>query len=634
MSSLSREEKDELARSKKKVKNVKHAGFSEEPSSCPSSPCHVSVSGEQGMSFKEKLLGEIPGAFTQAFNFGDSMEDDVESDEEVEALRQGLVAVKFSKEFKQNIRRPWARALIVKVYGRTVGLNFLQAKLLTLWKPAGRLDCVDLSHGFFLTRLSLKEDFENVLKKGPWFIGDHFLSLRPWEPNFRPDLANVSSIAVWIRLYNLPIEYYNAEALQHIGRAIGNVLRVDTFTATETRGRFARLCVQIDAEKPLVTAILIGRLEQSVSYEGIQKLCFGCGRLGHRKESCPYIIRQEPPDKEVQMEVGVEEGEGSRKHCEDNSPKAAVGPNSQENGDAQEDGHASTYGPWVVVARRKNGTKWQRSGGSPPIQRNERMGSFNGNIVREAAVRLERDRAGLAYGPAKENKRKLSPPRALDRAHFENSIQKIGKEVFKQAQPSLQRNHEANTLNKISTRVDLFQNSLKHHSVKSKKVLARLRIPQSSGLNAVGSGIVKEDGGEQLKGNEGERLDYGRIGDGEASHGAACQFQFKAAGWAEKASSNFGLGSCNQLVVEDCGGGALAEEGAQSKAVQCVSHGGSVGEEDLREVAHPHLLCRKQTIIQDGSCLQANEDFQPFGVDSGTRDQMDLEGEGEADAAY
>jgi hypothetical protein len=24
-----------------------------------------------------------------------------------------------------------------------------------------------------------KDDFEGVLKGGPWFIGDHFLSLRP-----------------------------------------------------------------------------------------------------------------------------------------------------------------------------------------------------------------------------------------------------------------------------------------------------------------------------------------------------------------------------------------------------------------------------------------------------------------------
>ena len=112
-----------------------------------------------------------------------------------------------------------------------------------MWKPVGRLDVVDLEHGFFLIRLSLKEDVENVLKKGPWFIGDHFLSVRPWEPYFKPESAKVSSIAVWIRLSGLPIEYYNAKALQHIGKAIGNVLRIDTFTATKSRGKFARLCI-------------------------------------------------------------------------------------------------------------------------------------------------------------------------------------------------------------------------------------------------------------------------------------------------------------------------------------------------------------------------------------------------------
>ena len=61
----------------------------------------------------------------------------------------------------------WYPLFIVKVYGRNVGLNFIQAKLLALWKLAGRFDCVDLGHGSFLTRLSLGEDYENVLRKGP-----------------------------------------------------------------------------------------------------------------------------------------------------------------------------------------------------------------------------------------------------------------------------------------------------------------------------------------------------------------------------------------------------------------------------------------------------------------------------------
>lgn len=46
-----------------------------------------------------------------------------------------------------------------------------------------------------------------------------------------------------------------------IGKIVGTVLRIDTHIASETHGRFARLCVQIDATKPLVTGITIGKFE-------------------------------------------------------------------------------------------------------------------------------------------------------------------------------------------------------------------------------------------------------------------------------------------------------------------------------------------------------------------------------------
>lgn len=84
-----------------------------------------------------------------------------------------------------------------------------------------------------------------------------------------------------------------------------------------------------------------------------------------------------------------------------------------------------------MVACRKNGTKLQWNGGSLPGQRNDRIGGFNNNIAFEAAGRLERDRADLSNGPAKENKRNLSPLRALDRAQVKSLIQKIGKDALK-----------------------------------------------------------------------------------------------------------------------------------------------------------------------------------------------------------
>ena len=185
---------------------------------------------------------------------------------------------------------PWSKALIAKVYGRSVGLNFLHNRLIYLWKPAGRLDCVDLEHGFYLTCFFLKDNYETILKKGSWFIGEYFLSIRPWELDFHPVLANVTSIVVWIRLKEFPIEYYNPEAFLHIGKSIGKVLRVDSHTAMETRGRYARMCVQVNVDKPLATAVLIGKFEQPIYYDGLQRLTFSCGRIGHRKENCSYTI--------------------------------------------------------------------------------------------------------------------------------------------------------------------------------------------------------------------------------------------------------------------------------------------------------------------------------------------------------
>lgn len=81
-----------------------------------------------------------------------------------------------------------------------------------------------------------------MLKGGPWFIGGHYLSIRCWEPKFRAETAKLSTVAVWIRLPGLPIEYYEPLVLKDIGLAIGPMLRIDTQTAIEVRGRFARLC--------------------------------------------------------------------------------------------------------------------------------------------------------------------------------------------------------------------------------------------------------------------------------------------------------------------------------------------------------------------------------------------------------
>lgn len=164
------------------------------------------------------------------------MEGDSDSDDGLLELREGIATVKLSKVEKQQTRAPWGKALIVKVFGRPVGFTFLQSRLLALWKPMGMIDIMDLGKEFFLVRFYSEEDHDAVLDKGPWFIGGNLLPIRLWEPNFKPSTTTVSSIAMWIRLNELPIEYYEANTLKRIGSAIGNVLRIDGHMAVEARG--------------------------------------------------------------------------------------------------------------------------------------------------------------------------------------------------------------------------------------------------------------------------------------------------------------------------------------------------------------------------------------------------------------
>ena len=209
---------------------------------------------------KKKLGWGHPGAYEQAFRFDITAEDEA-SDTESEDPSKGMVEVPLSKETKERIRALWSKALIVKVYGRTAGYNYLTFKINALWNPTARMTYVDLGKDFFLIKFSAKEDYDKVLRGGPWFIGGHFLAIKPWEPYFKAMEAKFSSVAVWVRLPELPIEFYDKIVLKEIGNAIGPMLRIDYYTASSTRGSFVRLCIQVDLDKPLINTVKIGRLK-------------------------------------------------------------------------------------------------------------------------------------------------------------------------------------------------------------------------------------------------------------------------------------------------------------------------------------------------------------------------------------
>lgn len=119
------------------------------------------------VSFKDKLTRFIPGAYAEAFVFQVDLEEGANSDNEMDDLVDGLVAVKMSRSTKVRIRRQWAYALIIKVFGRSMAYHFFHARIMSLWKPHGKMDGVDLEKDYFLIRFEAREDYERVLVGRP-----------------------------------------------------------------------------------------------------------------------------------------------------------------------------------------------------------------------------------------------------------------------------------------------------------------------------------------------------------------------------------------------------------------------------------------------------------------------------------
>ena len=148
---------------------------------------------------------------------------------------------------------------------------------------------------------------------------------------------------IWVRVPNLPIHCYNFEFLWNLGNIIGKSLKVDLKTLAYEqsdksiieRGRFARVCVEIDLQNLLSSRVIVRDMALNVEYESLNLICFQCGRYGHRREECPWTIR-EKDSLEENNQMAMEEDQAQNSNPE----------KTEQRTEAIEE-----FGPWMLVRK-------------------------------------------------------------------------------------------------------------------------------------------------------------------------------------------------------------------------------------------------------------------------------------------
>ncbi|KAJ4847008.1 hypothetical protein Tsubulata_022767 [Turnera subulata] len=134
-----------------------------------------------------------------------------------------------------------------------------------------------MEHGLCGPSLELSEDFKNRLAE-------------KWE------LAVVVKVLwrnSWVQFPELCPSRYHTHILRALANMVGRTNKFDENTRVGDRGKFARIAVEVDLEKPLRGLLMVEGKERKVVYEGLPPICYHCGRVTHALFSCPFKENQD-----------------------------------------------------------------------------------------------------------------------------------------------------------------------------------------------------------------------------------------------------------------------------------------------------------------------------------------------------
>lgn len=205
----------------------------------------------------------------------------------------------------------WKRCMIVKVLGRSISIAVLSKRLKELWKPKGTMHIIDLPRHFFMVRFELEEEYMAALTGGPWRTFGSYLMVQAWTPEFDPLSDDIVTTPVWVRLSNIPVNFYHRAILLCIAKGLGRPVKVDMTMSNFERGRYARVCVEVNLRKPLKGTIQINGERYFVAYEGLTNICPLCGIFGHPVQHCPRKVPEQQTTKAAKSSTVPERGGAS-----------------------------------------------------------------------------------------------------------------------------------------------------------------------------------------------------------------------------------------------------------------------------------------------------------------------------------
>lgn len=182
-------------------------------------------------------------------------------------------------------------ALICKFIGFWPSEKDLSKWIQLRWKPKGHIDLKLGAKGFFTVIFANLEDKERIFEEGPYFMNNVGIFMRHWEDRYNPDAEKLLAAPIWVRLFGLPMEFWDPEVLEGIGNSIGAFVKVAESTKRGKYTSYTRICVYMNIAEPLSEYIEVEYHDEiwqkPIDYEHIPFRCRRCHEYRHLFRQCP-----------------------------------------------------------------------------------------------------------------------------------------------------------------------------------------------------------------------------------------------------------------------------------------------------------------------------------------------------------
>ncbi|KAL8150346.1 LOW QUALITY PROTEIN: hypothetical protein V2J09_020154 [Rumex salicifolius] len=324
-------EDDPPNRSNKKMKVGDHANEVPRDDDLTHFPPLIQSGGDKGVenqdtqmvSYKAKVIGQSEEGESNKDSHiswdDDIVEQNLEDDVIHEDFDPQCPVIGLTSKEKDRIRKLWRSN---HRQNQKMGYMFLRRKLQQKWNPKGQFLMEDIGNDFYVIKFANVDDLRHY-------------------PNFIAEEEKLWYVAAWVRIPNLSIEYFDGEILHNIGRNIGKVLKIDKTTTMGERGRYTRMCIEINLEMPLLSKFRMNGRVWKIQYERFKMICFECGKMGHSVEKCIELEKRNEDKNEMD--------ENALKHIE--NPE-----------------YESRYGGWMIPAKLFKQSHFWKDKGKNKIQ--------------------------------------------------------------------------------------------------------------------------------------------------------------------------------------------------------------------------------------------------------------------------